>query len=200
MKKALLSIAVLMIFATGASAQVPSSPFSFYVGGALSVPSSPDAFTETYNTGFHAFGGVGYSVLPAFQVIGKVEYNRFSFDFDNSGQTMLTDGGQQNVWLFGADGKYSFNLPASPVKPYAFGGLGMARLSTSDFEGTDLALTTAINDGLQSTSEFYWNIGAGAEFSLSPMVSLFAQARYINVATEGDALTWIPVSLGLKFF
>jgi opacity protein-like surface antigen len=138
--------------------------------------------------------------MPNLQVVGKVEYNRFGFDFDDGSQSFLTDGGQQNTWLFGGDARMSFNLPASPIKPFAFAGAGMARISVSDFEGTDLVLTTAINDGLESVSEFYWNIGAGAEMKISPMVSFFAQARYINVATEGDALTWVPISLGLKFF
>ena len=45
MKKALIMIAVTVLFAAGASAQV-APPVSCYLGGALSMPSSADFNTE----------------------------------------------------------------------------------------------------------------------------------------------------------
>ena len=141
-------------------------------------------------------------MAPNFQVIGKIEYNTFSFDFDNtSWATGLTDGGNEKLLMFGADGRFSLGAPAVPFKPFIFGGGGLAHITMSEFEGTDLSLVTSANE-LSDISEnkFYFNIGAGAEFKAGPAFSFFAQARYVSVATEGESAAFIPISLGLKFF
>lgn len=201
MKKAVFALAMVLVIAAGANAQVPS-PFSFYVGGAFSVPTSPEAFSDFYKTGYHFFGGAGYSFAPSFQVVGKIEYENFGYDWDQSNPafTGLNEGGAQSLWMFGADGRYAFSLPASPVKPFVFAGAGMARISTQEFSGEDMALATSINSSLESQTELYYNVGAGVELKTGPAWSLFAQLRYVGVNTEGDASTFIPISVGLKFF
>ncbi|MBD3404171.1 outer membrane beta-barrel protein [candidate division GN15 bacterium] len=200
MKKVFLTFAFVALMAVGASAQMPSSPVSLYVGGALSLPQSPDDFSETYKTGYHGFAGVGFSFIPKLQVIGKIEYNTFSFDFDNNAIPGLSGGGTQNLLMFGADGRFSLGVPAAPFKPFVFAGAGLANISLSDWEGDDLLLATSLNEAMESQTEMYFNLGAGAEFKMGPMMSFFAQARYVSVQTEGDAASFIPVSVGLKFF
>lgn len=200
MKKSMIALAALLLFAVGAQAQMPSSPFSFYVGGALSLPNAPDAFKNTYKTGFHGFAGVGFSVMPKLQLVAKGELNSFSFDFDQNAMPGISEGGKQNIWMFGGDARFSMGVPAAPFKPFGFAGAGFANVKTTDFGGTDLSLATSLNSSLESMTKMYWNIGLGAEFKSGPAMSLFVQARYVNIATEGDAMQFIPISVGLKFF
>ncbi|MEE8578282.1 MAG: outer membrane beta-barrel protein [candidate division Zixibacteria bacterium] len=202
MKKSILTLTIVCVFALCSGADAVPSPFSFYAGGLFSMPSSPDGFKDTYNTGYHGFAGAGYSFMPNFQVVGKLEYNTFSYDWDNNAITGLSDGFSQNSWLFGADGRFSLGVPAAPMKPFFFAGLGMASTKWSEVSGTDVALATSTNtvlDALSSTN-MYWNIGAGAEFKAGPTFSLFAQARYVKITSDGDGASYIPISLGLKFF
>ncbi len=200
MKRFLLAVSLVFVVAAAVSAQVPSSPFSLYVGGAVSMPQSPDGFKETYKTGYHGFAGVGYSFVPKMQLVGKIEYNTFSFDWDNTEYPGLDDGGNQKILMFGADARFSFGVPAAPFKPFLFGGGGFANIKTDEFSGTDLVLATAVNSSLEDQTKAYFNVGAGADFKMGPAMSFFAQVRYVSVATEGDAATFIPLSLGLKFF
>lgn len=196
MKQTLLTAACVIVLALGVSAQVPV-PFSLYAGGAFSVPSSPDGFKDTYKTGYHGLVGLGYKMGPGFQAVGKIEYHTFSFDF--SGVSGL-DGGNSKMWLFGGDGRYAFGLPVAPVKPFVFGGFGLASIKYDDFGG-NLTLATALNDALPDTqNKVYYNFGGGVELKAGPTFNLFAQARYVSIATEGSSTTFIPVTVGLKFF
>lgn len=200
MKRVLLAIALVFALTAAVSAQVPSSPFSLYVGGAVSMPQSPDGFKETYKTGYHGFAGVGFSFMPKMQLVGKVEYNTFSYDWDNNEWAGLSDGGSESMLMFGADARLSIGVPAAPFKPFLFGGGGFAHMKTEEFSGTDLLLATSVNSTIEDQTKPYFNVGAGAEFKMGPAMSFFAQARYVSVATEGESASFIPLSLGLKFF
>lgn len=195
MKKSLLIVACVVILALSASAQVPN-PFSFYAGGALSLPSSPDGFKNGFKTGYHGLVGAGYKMGPGFQLVGKVEYHTFAFDF--AGLSGL-DGGDSKMWLFGADGRFSFGLPAAPVKPFAFAGLGIANVKQSDITGS--VLGTSVNLSFPgSQNKLYYNFGGGVELKTGPSFSLFGQVRYVSIATEGSNTAFVPVTVGLKFF
>jgi len=202
MKKLLMILAILFAFGASASAQMPSSPVSFYAGGALSIPTAPDSFKDTFKNGYHGMLGVGFDVSPMLELVGKVEYHTFKFDFDGS-EVFSTDysGGTNKMWMFGGDLKFSPSLPALPVSPYVLGGLGLANIKQSEFDGpTSLALdlfNEAISD---SQTKLYWNMGAGFTLKTGPAFSLFAQARYVNITTEGESSAFIPVTVGLKFF
>jgi opacity protein-like surface antigen len=195
MKKLLLTTAVLLTFSVGATAQV-STPVSVYLGGALSMPSSAD-FNTGWKMGYHGLAGVGYKLAPSFQVAGKVEYHNFFFDL---GDFVGLDGGDTKVWMYGLDGRYSVGLPAFPLKPFLVAGTGIARLSWSEFEGTSLiaaALNTSVPDPV---NKVYFNFGGGLELKTIPSFSLFVQARYVTVATDGEKISFVPMSLGVRFF
>jgi opacity protein-like surface antigen len=200
MKKTMIALVALMLFAVGAQAQMPSSPVSFYVGGALSLPSAPDTFKDSYKNGFHGFAGIGLNAMPMLQFVGKAEFNSFGFNFDSYGSPGLDEGGKQQIWMFGGDARLAPGVPASPFKPFALAGIGMASVKTSDFSGSDLTLATSVNSQLESVTKMYWNIGLGMEFKSGPAMSFFVQGRYVNITTEGDPIKFIPISLGLKFF
>ncbi|UCE24781.1 MAG: outer membrane beta-barrel protein [Candidatus Zixiibacteriota bacterium] len=194
MKKALMTTAILLVFAFGASAQV-TTPVSLYLGGAMSVPSG--TFNEGWQMGYHGLAGVGYKMAPCFQVAGKVEYHNFGF---NMTDLLGIDGGATKVWMYGVDGRYAFGMPTVPFKPFLMAGTGFARLQWDEFEGTSL-ITAALNEGIPDpVTKVYFNFGAGMELKTIPSFSLFVQARYVTVATEGGSLSFIPMSIGVKFF
>ncbi|MCK4856721.1 MAG: porin family protein, partial [candidate division Zixibacteria bacterium] len=195
MKKPLLTAVCVIAFAFGVSAQVPT-PFSLYAGGALSLPNAPDDFKDSFKTGYHGLVGLGYKMGPGFQLVGKAEYHKFAFDFAGlSG----VDGGDSKMWMFGGDGRLAFDLPAAPIKPFAFVGIGIANIKQSEFGG-NVTLATALNDALPDTqNKVYYNIGAGVELKAGPSFNLFVQGRYVSIATEGNSTSFIPITVGLKF-
>lgn len=202
MKKLVMALIIFILFSASVSAQAPN-PFSLYVGGAISMPTS-NAFNDNFKNGLHGSVGVGYKMMPGFQLIGKIEYHTFKFDFDNSA---LFDGvsgfsgGTNKMWMFGADGRYSFNLPSAPIQPYMLGGIGMAQVKQTEFDGpTSLSLSLFNEVVAQDQTEFYFNIGGGFDLKSGPAWSLFAQVRYVSIATGGEASTFIPLTVGLKFF
>jgi hypothetical protein len=187
-KKFLITFAVVGMLCAAVSAQAPASPVSIYVGGGLSMPMAPDGFKDYWKMGFNGMVGAGYGLSPAFQIVAKGEYHMLPLDVDS------VEGGDLGFLMFGVDGRFAIGLPAAPIKPFVLGGLGMANISASDI--TKGEYTVLFGD----VTKFYFNVGAGVEFKAGPKMSLFAQARYVDVMTEGDALAFIPFTVGLKFF
>ncbi len=200
MKKLIILAVCIFALTATASAQVPSSPVKLYAGGLFSLPQGPDAFNDAFNTGFHGFVGVGKDLSPMFQLVGKVEYHSFGFNFDDAGINNA-DGGSLNAWLFGADARISPSLPAAPIKPFIFGGVGFASVKQSEFESSDLSLATSLNQTTgTSSTDLFFNVGVGADLFSTPAMTIFAQGKYVSIQTEGDATSIIPISLGVRFF
>lgn len=198
MRKLFMTLIILVAFAFSASAQVPSSPFSFYAGGLVSIPQS-DGFSQLFKSGWHGMAGVNYSIAPKFQLSGKVEYHTFGMDF---GSISGFSGGNFNALMFGVDGRFNLNLPAAPVAPYFIVGSGIASVKFNDVTGSSLATSifSVYNAALPgSQSEIYWNIGAGFEMKMGPAMNLFVQARYVNIGSGDGNINFIPISVGLKF-
>lgn len=197
----MMMLAILIAFAaTSVSAQAPS-PFSFYAGGLISLPQAPDAFKESFKTGWHGYIGAGYKAMPNLQIVGKIEYHTFAVDFDNMAGMEEYSGGTNKMWMFGADGRYQFSLPSAPISPYVLGGLGFANIKQSEFEGPASLGLSLLNEAIpESVTKMYWNIGTGVNLASGPAFSFFAQARYVSILTEGESSNFIPITLGVKFF
>ncbi len=188
MKKLLIACAVVFMLCAAVSAQTPASPVSIYAGGGLSMPMAPDLFKDYWKMGFNGMLGVGYGVTPAMQIVAKGEYHMFPLDVAG------VEGGDISMLMFGADARFAVGLPAAPIKPFFLVGVGMAKLSASDVtRGT-------LHASFPDETDFYFNAGAGVEFKAGPKMSLFAQARYVDVMAEGDAIAFVPITVGLKFF
>ncbi|MCP4685145.1 MAG: outer membrane beta-barrel protein, partial [bacterium] len=135
------------------------------------------------------------------QVVGKLEYHTFAVNFDNMLGMEEYSGGTNKMLMYGVDGRYQFSLPAAPVSPYVLGGVGLANIKQSEFEGPASLGLSVLNEVIsESVTKMYWNMGAGVNLSTGPAFSIFAQARYVSIATEGEASTFVPITLGLKFF
>ena len=196
MRKGLLTTILILVLATGAFAQT-----AVYVGGGLSLPSGDLA--DGWKTGFGATGAIGITVAPSFQIVPKVEFHTFGLDADKflaeledvlgedlNGVTI--DGGSFSAIMFGADGRFAFGLPEAKMKPFVFGGLGMAIAKISDitasYEGeSETVLGT-------SETKLYFNFGAGIEFEASPTMNIFIQGRYVSISTEGST-TFMPLTV-----
>lgn len=202
MRKLWMVLAILIAFAAGASAQVPS-PFTVYAGGAFTMPTSSN-FSDNFKTGYHGFAGIGYKMAPNFQVIGKIEYHTFKFNFDQSALFAGLSGysgGTNKMLMFGVDGRLSIGVPAAPISPYFLGGVGMANIKQSEFSGpTSLTLSVLNQLITESQNKVYFNIGAGMELGSGPAFSIFGQVRYVSIATDGESSGFIPISLGVRFF
>lgn len=183
MKKTLLIVAVMLVFACGAFAQAPAKPIDIFLGGGIGFPSSPSMFSDGWKMGFHGLGGIDFN-LPMLKVTGKAEYHTFPFDWGSSDGS----GFALNALMIGADVKYAFGVPAAPAKPFVMGGLGMANVTFSDATSGDVTIT------FDSETKLYFEIGGGVEFN-----KFFAMIRYVNISTSGEATAFIPISVGVKF-
>lgn len=184
MKKLLIFMFILVFSAVTASAQVPAKPFSIYVSGGLDMPTS-SSFKDGYKTGFDANAQLGFDAFPKSQFLINLGYHHFSADWGN---VTGYDGGDMNIILAGGDLKLDLGLPAAPMKPFVLGGLGLAVLSWSD-------VTTPLGSGpVDSKSKFYFEIGGGVEFT-----QFFVKVKYVNIATSGSSLGFIPINVGVKF-
>lgn len=194
-------ILCLLFVASAVSAQMPSKPFSLYAGGALSVPMG-DGFKAGWNAGYHGMAGVGFNAIPMMQLVGKVEYHKFGSNFSlGTGY----EGGAASVIMFGADARMAPSLPAFPMKPYFLAGVGMAKVSYADLTGpaslslAETALLDIWNNVWEDQTKFYFNIGAGMEVISTPAFSIFAQARYVSIATDFVTTAFVPITVGVKF-
>ncbi len=201
MRKLLIVSTILLVVPALASAQAPQ-PFSLHLGTAVSLPTSPQEFADFYKMGFHGSAGIGYKLSPGVQAVAKIEYHRFQLDAEADPLLagLNVDGGHNNMWMFGGDLRYAFDMPQAPLQPYVLGGLGLAHISISELSSSN-PLATGLNDYQpEAQNKVYFNVGTGVELATGPMWSLFAQVRYVSVQTEGDPSGFIPITLGLKFF
>ncbi len=198
MRKVVLITAILLIACVAAQGQTPK-PFDIYVGGGITIPSSPDLIKDEYTTGFHGYAGLGLNIpaVTGLQALGKVQYHIVPSDFQNfalPGFDPITGGGDFRFLMFGVDGLYRMGTPGGVASPYASFGVGFANSSNTDYE-------TASGDieAEESSTDFYWNIAAGADLRVTPGLRLFGQLSYVSISTEGDAIALIPITIGLKF-
>ena len=198
MKKLLILTVILAFVALSANAQI-SKPFNIYAGAGLSLPMGPDAIKDTYKTGIQGLGGVGFSMGPKFQLVGNIGYNSFAMDWEQLEQTLslsLTDmsGGSLIAFTIGVDGKFDLGLPAAPMTPFLVGGAGLAMLSISDVSDGTFSVPVSYD-----ATKVYFEFGAGVEFKAGPAFNMFLMGKYVNIATEGESLSYVPVTLGVKF-
>lgn len=203
MKRIVLILAVLLLFAASTSAQDQIKP-AIYVGGGLGMPMGPDGFKDYWGMGMGFGGGVGLGFTPYLEVIGKFYFNQFPFDGDkllsDAGVTGVTiDGFDFRALEFGADVKYIFGADGgAPFKPYGIVGLGMANIKFTDITVTGDGDTLVLPLGGASATKFMLNGGVGFDYMFSPKMGLWVDARYATILTEGDAFSYFPIRGGLK--
>ena len=145
--------------------------------------------------------GLGYQFNQNLRIEGRLA--KRSFDIEDSrygtgardGEQYILDGEFESLTMT-LEGFYDFPISAS-FTPYAKAGIG---LSKNDYSarlgGTGVAGFDAFDgkaDGYYDnyadgdSSEFTWNIGAGASYALTPSTHLYGEYQYIDFG--GDVQT-----------
>ena len=165
-----------------ASAQEQSSTSTqFSLGGGLDMPLGD--FDDGFKTGWHGLAAVTFT--PASWPVGiqiDGNYSRFPDD------TPL----DQNLQMIYGTGNLVYRFQTSPestFRPYLIGGGGVYNLKAT---GND------VPDGIDSSTKFGLNAGAGFDIKAGS-ASLFAEARFHNVFTEGSNTNFLPITAGIRF-
>lgn len=170
----LAATALVAAVSTAAEAQQASKGLGVYGGIALPMGDFGDAAELGFLIG-------GQYSIPLQNALGL----RFNADWSRFG---LPDGFDGSWTMLGAMANLTYNIETGTgLKPYLLGGLG--------FYNTKLDI-----DGLGSddSSDLAFNIGAGYNFTAGGR-SLFTEIRYVSIQGEGDALTMLPITIGIRF-
>lgn len=189
MRMSLIFVAALVICAAGANAQV--KPFNLYAGIGATLPTAPTHFKDDLKKGLHYTAGLGFSMGPSLETVGKISLHGLSRDWDND--TTGSSGGKFKATLLGADIRLTPSLPGAPYSPFLFAGIGLALISPNDITTGTAEQTVAEQD------KMYYNFGGGFEFRKGPLFSLYIEAGFVSIGTSKHATQWIPITVGLKF-
>lgn len=156
-----------------------------------------------YGGGVHL--DISLPILFSIRVAG--DYTTYSPDIDkfkgvyaslnpgSSASGFEIDGGRFNIFSLAANGK--LGLPIPILSPYLTAGAGIASISVSDatvkYQGQPFNTIAGDKSGTNASVNF----GAGVELSL--VITLYLEAKYTVIFTEGGSSSFVPVSLGITF-
>jgi opacity protein-like surface antigen len=191
MKRIGLLCCVLLVSCTGSFAQNPV-PISIYAGGGISFPLEPDAnFASESNSGYNVSVTLGYKVLPMLEFQARVEHTRFGNDVPGE-----IEDYDWRMTLIGGAVKAGLAAPRMKYRPYVLAGFG-AGISKRN-EG--LVGTIITYPGVAERTDTYYDVGGGIEVPLTSMVTLFAQGRYVYINAQPEAISYLPLTVGIKLF
>ena len=174
----LIALAALAAAPTLAFAQKTSSP-QFGLSGGLSVPTGN--LSDVVDAGYHVAGHMWVWSSPTIGFRADVSYDNWKTKVGNTNRRSLA--GVANIVAHPA------SMAKSPVAPYFVGGVGA--FNTKAYTSSNYSSsTTKTNLGVQ--------VGAGLEFHLSGF-STFAEAKFVNVFSNGNNTNWIPITFGVRF-
>ncbi|HKU60490.1 MAG TPA: porin family protein [Gemmatimonadales bacterium] len=154
----------------------------FSLGGGIDIPLGD--FDNAAKTGWHGLAAVTFT--PATWPVGiqiDGDYGRFPDDSPADVNLQMIYGTGNLVYRFQTS-------PESTFRPYLIGGGGVYNLKQT---GNDVP--SGFDD---STTKFGLNGGAGFDIKAGS-ASLFAEARFHNVFTEGSNTNFLPITVGVRF-
>jgi opacity protein-like surface antigen len=200
--KRIALVVVLSLCVVAAQAQVK---FGAGAQVGMSFASAPEPLDKVYGFGFGfgAHGDVSFSKNFAARV--NFDYHIFSADQDElakrfqgatfQGQPLTsiqTEGAGISFISVTVNGIGKLPLGGS-VTPYAIVGLGYGNTSSSDLTIRATAGGQGIEGNIDGSSDggFLLNFGAGAEFSISKVVTLYGEIKYVllMISEETDPQT-----------
>ena len=181
----LFSLAALASIGSASIAQAQvSNPLKFtvFAGGALPTGDLRDGVNSGYNLGaaldFHAplspLGLRGEGIFASFGA--KDTGGADNADFSDLGMN--------------ANAVFWLPNPGSPVKAYLTGGPSFSRLKVSASSG---GVSASVTD-----NHWGFNAGGGLDFALGAL-STRLDLRYRRISTDGDAISYIPITFGVTF-
>ena len=176
MKKVLVVLVALLVFGIPVSAQ----SWVGGIAGNVALPMST-AFKDAYRVGFGGTAWGGYQVDQNLTVFLKSGYLTFS----GKEQTIFGQTFKPEAWNaipIVAGAKYFF-MPPDDMRVYGSGEVGMYMLSS----------------GGNSESKFGFAPALGAQFKAGDKMNVDVNANFTYISTEGEAVNWIGVGVGLEF-
>jgi len=173
-------------------------------GAALNVP---EPLKAVYGVGYGGGAHLDINLPVLFSIRIAGDYTTYSPDNGkfagvlaaiNPGVTasgFSIDGGRISIFSASANGKLA--LPTPVLAPYLTAGAGIASVSSSDITVKYQGLPFAGAAGAKSATNASINFGAGVELSL--VLTLYLEAKYTIIFTEGESSSFVPVSLGVTF-
>jgi hypothetical protein len=179
MKRALRAFGLAMALAAPATLVAQTADtrtISIGASGGLSLPlgNRGDALESGYALAGHVY--LRPATFTALRFRADVTLDRFNFK----------GAGNDSFRSLGIVGNMLYDFPTattSMVRPYAVGGLGLFNLKASDADGDS-------NLGIQ--------VGGGLNFQLSGFTT-FAEAKFVNVFTDGGSTRYVPITFGVRF-
>jgi len=105
------------------------------------------------------------------------------------------DGGQINFLT--ASLNLKVGLPSPVFSPYLTGGAGSTTVTSSDTKISYRSGSSQSFPGASAETKFSANAGGGIDLKVG--VTIYVEARYTWIFTEGETSTFIPVSIGITF-
>ena len=174
----LIALAALAAAPTLASAQ-KSSSVQFGLSGGLSVPTGN--LSDVVDAGYQVAGHMWVWSSPTVGFRADVSYDNWKAKTGNVNLRNLA--GVANIVAHPA------SMAKSSVAPYFVGGVGA--FNTKAYTSSNYTSSnTKTNLGVQA--------GAGRAFHLSGF-STFAEAKFVNVFSNGNNTNWIPITFGVRF-
>lgn len=190
----------------GAAALVWTAPAgaqtTLSLGGGYTSGLDPSTFSKYWPRGYHFGVGVEESIGKAGQAHAGffVWHHRMPLQSDkmledlHASPDITIEGGTVSITEMLAS--FRFDLTATRFRPYVLAGLGAGVLAASDT--TISSPTTSRSTSIDTEVDFAFTAGIGVRGDLGG-VSIFCQARYGTIFTEGDRTNYIPVTVGVSF-
>ena len=196
MKKLILALALVTLVAASASAQCAAKPINFYLqGGATKVLGD---FDDAYKIGYWGGGGIGFSIIPLIEAVGRVSYFYMSPDIPDDAEV---DGGNLGILAYGVEAK--LNLGSEQTRLFALAGAGWARIKLSEIEYEVGNQTHKVKP--EATTENYLCAGAGLELGQFFLEGRFykivdeLKTDYVDTDAGNAAFSFAAASIGIRF-
>lgn len=176
MKRFALVAAALAAAAVAAPANA-QSPLA--VEGRVGLAFPTGDFGEGLGLGYGIGANVSLNVTPTIAVYGGYSHTQFDYDDD-----LFDTDDTFNVQGFDAGARLS--LPMAGFSPYLRGGVVY-------YQG-------GVSGGQKSDSELGFQVGAGLNYTLGPVVSFTPEVSYVTVPAEfGPDASFVRADVGLRF-
>jgi opacity protein-like surface antigen len=177
MKRSAKATTAFLVAILLSSAQLHAQGVGFSLGGGVGIPLG--TYDDIVKTGWQGTAGLSYDPrgFPiGVQVDGSLAQFSDETPFDVTTQLIY---GTANAVL-GSTGSTGF-------RPYFIGGVGLYNYGATGSDAPE-----------GSTTETGINLGAGFNVQAGS-VGLFTEARWHNVFLDGDDLTFLPITVGVRF-
>jgi len=164
-----------LTFAAPAQSQ---SLLPFAVEGRTGLAFPTGDFGNALGTGYSVGANVSFNVLPAVAVYGGYSYTQFDFDDDL--------GGDDSFNVKGLEAGARLRLPMVGLSPYLKGGV--------------VYYNGGVSGGPDVDNELGFQVGAGLDYRLGPVVSFTPEVSYVSVPAErGPDASFVRADVGLRF-